>query len=108
MNNSVFGKTIENVRKHRHQTCSNRKKKKLFSFRTNFSSQKVFTENLLIIEMRKPQLFMNISVQLGLSILKLSKIVMYDLWYDYVITKYGERAIMLHGYRELNCLHKNG
>ena len=108
MNNSVFGKTMENVRKHRHQTCNNRKKKKLFSFRTNLSSKKVFTENLLIIEMRKPQLFMNILVQLGLSILKLSKIVMYDLWYDYVITKYGERAIILLGYRELHCLHKNG
>ena len=37
MNNAAFGKTIKNVTKQRHQTCCNRKKKKLFSIRTKLS-----------------------------------------------------------------------
>ena len=35
---------------------------------------------------------MNKSVYLGLSILELSKTVMYELWYDYVKPRYGENA----------------
>ena len=35
---------------------------------------------------------MNKSVYLGLSILELSKILMYEFWYDYVKPKYGEKA----------------
>ena len=42
-----------------------------------------FTENLLAIEMRQPQVLMNKPVYLCLSILDLSKIVMYEVWYDY-------------------------
>ena len=42
--------------------------------------------------MRKTQILMNKSVYLGLSILDLSKTVMYEFWYDYVKPKYGENA----------------
>ena len=42
--------------------------------------------------MRKTQLLMNESPYLGLSILDLSKTVMYEFWYDYVKPKYGENA----------------
>ena len=42
--------------------------------------------------MRKPQIFMNELVYLDLSILELSKIVMYEFWYDYVKPKYGEKT----------------
>ena len=48
---------------------------------------------------------MNKPVYLGLSILELSKIVMYECWYDYVKTKYGEKAKLLYGYK--HCIHKN-
>ena len=50
------------------------------------------TENLLPIEMRKTQILMNKPVYLGLSILDLSKTVMYEFWYDYVKLRYGEEA----------------
>ena len=51
---------------------------------------------------------MNKLVYLGLSILELSEIVMYEFWYDNVKPKYGEKAkIILHGYRQFYCLHKN-
>ena len=42
--------------------------------------------------MKKTQMLMNKPVYLGLSILELSKIVMYEFWYDYVKSKYGEKA----------------
>ena len=42
--------------------------------------------------MRKAQIFMNKSIYLGLSILELSKIVMYEFWYDYVKPKDWEKA----------------
>ena len=50
------------------------------------------TEHLLAIQMKKTEIFMNKPVYLGLSILELSKIVMYEFWYDYVKPKYGEKA----------------
>ena len=42
--------------------------------------------------MSKTELLMNKPMYLGLSILELSKILMYEFWYDYVKPKYGEKA----------------
>ena len=42
--------------------------------------------------MRKTEIYMNKLVYLGLSILDLSKTVMYEFWYDYVKPTYGENA----------------
>ena len=42
--------------------------------------------------MKKTEILMNEPVYLGLSILELSKILMYKFWYDYVKPKYGEKA----------------
>ena len=39
---------------------------------------------------------MNKPVYLGLSVLQLSKILIYEFWYDYVKTKYGEKAILCY------------
>ena len=54
------------------------------------SYYKVFTEGLLVIEMRKIKILMNNPFYLSLSILDLSKTVMYEFWYDYVKRKNGE------------------
>ena len=91
MNNAVFGKTMENVRKHRNikLVTTNRRRNYLVAER-NYHTTKFFTENLLAIEMRKTQIIMNTSVYLGLSILDLSKTVMCKFWYDYVKLKYCE------------------
>ena len=45
--------------------------------------------------MPKPQIFMNKPVYLGLSILEISKMVMYELWCDHVTPKYGEKKVKL-------------
>ena len=85
MNNAVFGKTMENVRKHRDIKLvkSDKKRNKLVS-EPNFHTMKLIDNNLAIIEMRKVKVKMNKPIYLGLSILDTRKITMYEFWYDYV------------------------
>ena len=79
MNNAVFGKTMENVRKHRDIKLvkSDKKRNKLVS-EPNFHTMKLIDNNLAIIEMKKVKVKMNKSIYLGLSILDISKITMYE------------------------------
>ena len=58
----------------------------------NCHTTKFFTEYLLATEMKKTEILMNKPVCLGLSILELSKILMYDFQDDYVKPKYSEKA----------------
>ena len=93
MNNAVFGKTMENVRKHRDIKLvkTDKKRNKLVS-EPNFHTMKLIDNNLAITEMRKVKVKMNKPIYLGLSILDISKITMYEFWYDYVKIKYQDRA----------------
>ena len=84
MNNAVFGKTMENVK-------TDKKRNKLVS-EPNFHTMKLIDNNLAIIEMRKVKVKMNKPIYLGLSILDISKITMYEFWYDYVKIKYQDKA----------------
>ena len=80
MNNAVFGKTRENVRKHTNiQLLTTERRRNYLVSEPNFHTTKFFIENLLAIEMRKIQIILNKPVYLGLSILDLSKYVMYEL-----------------------------
>ena len=65
---------------------------KLFNIRNKLSYLKFLTENLLAIEIRKTQILMNKPNYLGLSILDLSKTVIYEFQHDYVKSKYGEKT----------------
>ena len=91
MNNLVFGKIMENVRKHRDIKLvkTDHKRNKLVS-EPNYHTMKLISENLSIIEMKKVKVKMNKPIYLGLSILEISKIIMYEFWYDYVKKKYGD------------------
>ena len=93
MNNAVFGKTMENVRKHRDikLTTTERRRNYLVS-EPNYHTTKFFTENLLAIEMKKTKTLVNRPVCLGLSVLELSKILKYDFCFDHVKPKYGEKS----------------
>ena len=51
---------------------------------------KFISENVSIIEMKKVKVKMNKPIYLGLSILEISKIIMYEFWYDYMKKKYGD------------------
>ena len=90
MNNSVFGKTMENIRKHREMKLvkTEKKRSKLVS-EPNYHTINLISEDLSIIEMKKTKVKMNKPIYLGLSILEISKILMYEFWYDYIKPKYG-------------------
>ena len=89
MNNEVFQKTMENVRKHKDIKLVTTERGRLYLVsETNYHTTKFFTEHVLATEMRKTQIILNKPVYLGLSILDLSKTVMYD----YLKTKYDENA----------------
>ena len=94
MNNTVFGKTMENVRKHRDIKLvrTDKKRNKLKLSEPNYHTMKLIDDNLAIIEMRKVKVKMNKPIYLGLSILELSKITTYEFWYDYVKVKYEDRG----------------
>ena len=93
MNNSFFGKTMKNVRKHRDikLVTTEERRNKLVS-EPDYHTTKHFSENLLAIEMKKTKVKMNKPVYLGMSILDISKTLMYEFWYDYIRPKYKENA----------------
>ena len=91
MNNSAFGKTMENVRKHKDiKLVTNAKDYLKAVMKPNFKSGMLFGENLVGCEMGKVKVLMNKPVCLSQAILDLSKIVMYEFHYDYVHPKYGD------------------
>ena len=79
MNNSVFGKMMENVRKHRDikLVTTEKRRIKLVS-EPNYHTTKQFSGNLIAIEMKKARVKMNKSLYLGMSILNISKTLMYE------------------------------
>ena len=93
MNNSVFGKTMENIRKHRDikLVATDKKRSKLVS-EPNYHTINLISENLSIIEMKKTKVKMNELIYLGLSILEISKIFVYKFWYDYMKPKYNDNV----------------
>ena len=98
MNNSVFGKTMENIRKHRNikfMMNENVYLKKMIQ--PNFKLGIVFSENLMGCEMGKISIEMNKPVYLGQIIFDLSKIVTYEFHYDYMKTKYGDHLQLCCG-----------
>ena len=93
MNNAVFEKNMENVRKHTDiKIVTTERRRNCLVSEPNYHTTKFFTENLSALEMRKIEILMNKPVYLGLSILLFSKILMYDFWYDYVKPKYSEKT----------------
>ena len=92
MNKTVCGKAMENVRKHGDIKLVTTERRNYLVSEPNYHTTKFFTEYLLAIEMKKMQIIVNTPVYLGLSILELSKILMYEFSYDYVKPKYGEKV----------------
>ena len=101
MNNSVFGKTMETIRKHRDIKLVNDKEDYLKQvMKPNFKGGVLMGADLMSCEMGKVKVKMNKPVYLGQAILDLSKTIMYEFHYDYMKRKYNESDLkLLYGYR---------
>ena len=96
MNNSVFGKTMENIRNRANIQLVTSKKKSLKPIaKPNFKRRTIFTENLVAVHLGKTNLVFNKPIYVGMCILDLSKTLMYDFHYNYIKKKYGENAKLL-------------
>ena len=96
MNNSVFGKTIENIRKRQNiHLIDNRKKAVKLSSRPNFDRCTIFDRNLIAIHMKKTEVYFNKPVYVGQAILDLSKTLMFNFHYKYIREKYHNKAELL-------------
>ena len=93
MNNSVFGKTMKNVRNHGDiKLVTSDKKRKRSVSEPNYHSHKKFSEHLLAMEIKKIRVKMIKPLYLRMYILDISKTLMYEFWQDYIGPKYGDKA----------------
>ena len=97
MNNAVFGKTMDDIKKHRNikLVTTDKKRNKLVS-EPNYHTINYISKDLSIIEMNKTRVKMNKPIYFGLSILDISKILMYEFWYDYMKPKHGNDVILCY------------
>ena len=96
MNNSVFGKTMENIRKRVDVRLVTDEKKLLkLTSKPTYVSSKIFNENLVAVHKIKETLTLNRPAYVGMCILDLSKTLMYDFHYKYIKEKYGQKAKLL-------------
>ena len=96
MNNSVFGKTMENIRKRVDvRLVTDEKKLIKMTSKPTYVSSKIFNENLVAVHKIKETLTLNRPAYIGMCILDLSKTLMYDFHYNYIKQKYGSKAKLL-------------
>jgi hypothetical protein len=96
MNNSMFGKTMENLRNRRKVDLIAREDSfKKIAAQPTFKSYTIFHEHLVAVERAKTELVLNRPIYVGLCVLDLSKVLMYNFHYDYVKSKYPGDASKL-------------
>ena len=96
MNNSVFGKTIENIRKRQNIILvDNRAKASRLSTKPYFDRATIFDCNLIAVHMKKTEVYFNKPIYVGQAILDLSKTLMFDFHYDYIRKKYDDADELL-------------
>ena len=96
MNNSVFGKTMENIRNRVDvKLVNNKKQAEKLSAKPNYKHCNIFSEDLVAIHMKMTKLDFDKPVYLGMCILDLSKTLMYDFHYNYIKKKYEDKAKLL-------------
>ena len=97
MNNSVYGKTMENVRKHGDFEIVNTPERfqKLVN-KPLFKHRHIINEDLVIVEKDKHTVELNKPIYMGMSILDDSKIHMYSFYYDVLKPKYDDKIKLVH------------
>ena len=106
MNNSVFGKTMENIRKRSNIYLETDPEHFLRQVaKPTYVSHKIFHENLVALNMKKEQIKLDKPSYVGMCILDLSKVLMYDFHYNFIKKKYGDRAKLLFTDTDSLCYH---
>jgi len=96
MNNSVFGKTMENIENRVDvRLVTNERDAIKLASKPNYGSIAIFDENVIAMHMKRTKLVYNKLIYLEMCILDLSKTLMYDFHYNYIDRKYGDRAKLL-------------
>ena len=96
MNNSVFGKTIENIRNRVDiKLVTTPKQAEKYIYQPNYTGRTTFSDNLVAIHMGKTSIYMNKPIYLGMCILGISKTLMYDFYYGFLKKMYGNKVKLL-------------
>lgn len=100
MNNAIFGKSMENVRsrvdiKLKTKWDGRYGARELIA-QPNFKRRTIFDENLAAVEMKQTRIVMNKPISVGMAILDISKVVMYEYYYDFLKPKYGANIKMAY------------
>ena len=96
MNNAVYGKTMENLRNRIDvKLVSNKKDYLKWTSKPSYMSHKIFDNDLVAIRKNKVTLTLNKPAYIGMCILELSKVLMYEFHYDYIKNKYGNNSRLL-------------
>ena len=106
MNNSVFGKTMENIRKRSNiylETDPDHFLRQ--AAKPTYVSHKIFHDNLVALHMKKNFLKLDKLSYVGMCILDLSKVLMHDFHYNFIKAKYGDRARLLFTDTDSLCYH---
>ena len=96
MNNAVYGKAMENLRNRIDVKLARNKKDYLkWTSKPSYISHKIFDNDLVAIRKNKVTLTLNKPAYIGMCILELSKVLMYEFHYDYIKNKYGNNSKLL-------------
>ena len=96
MNNSVFGKTIKNIRKRQNVILVDKRELALkLSTKPNFERATIFDENLVACHMKKTEVYFNKPISVGQEILDISNTLMFDFHYNFIRKKFGDKAELL-------------
>ena len=89
--NSIYGKTVQNDRRHRDIKLVTEYKRNKLASEPNYHSTKCILKHLLEMEMKKIEVKISKPIYLGQAVLDLSKTLMFEFWYDYLKPKYGDK-----------------
>ena len=99
MNNSSFGKTMENIRNRvdvKIMRSTDKEKFRKIIAKPNFNRAVIFSEELAALHVNKTQLTLNKPIYVGMSILDLSKHLMFDWYYNVLKERYNENCTMCY------------
>ena len=97
MNNSFSGKTMENVRKRENiDLVTNGDELKKMASKPTFKATRQFSDNLMAVHKHKLSVTLNKPIYLGFCILELSKLLMYEFFYNILVPKFEDNVNLLY------------